>query len=87
LQQLGADATPLRVGLHVQLVAPVLLAGDHSSHPGALESTPDLAGFKHALPKEPLVFTGRMETGERRQGVIGSNDPRGGVHVFKPDLP
>src|SRR5216683_4882319 len=89
LQQLSADATSLRVWQHVQLVDPVLSEGDHSGHPGAVESTPDLAGFKHALPKEPLVFLGRMETGERRQGVIerGSNDPRGGVHVFKPELP
>jgi hypothetical protein len=35
--------------------------GDHSGHPGAVESTPDLAGFRHALPKKPLVFLGRME--------------------------
>jgi hypothetical protein len=30
-----------------------------------------------------------METGERRQGVVerGSNDPRGGGHVFKFQLP
>jgi hypothetical protein len=30
-----------------------------------------------------------METGERRQGVVerGSNDPRGGVHIFKFELP
>src|SRR5229473_771393 len=86
LQQLSADATPLRVWQHVQLVDPVLSEGDHSGHPGAVESTP---GFKHTLPKEPLVFLGRMETGQRRQGVVerGSNDPRGGVHVFKPELP
>ena len=63
--------------------------GDHSGHPGAVESTPDLAGFRHALPKKPLVFLGRMETGERRQGLVerGSYDPRGGVHVFKSELP
>jgi hypothetical protein len=51
-----------------------------------------IATIKHALPflqQEPLVFLGRMETGERRQGVVerGSNDPRGGVHVFESELP
>src|ERR1700732_648371 len=50
LQQPGADATPLRVWQRVQLVDPVLSEGDHSGHPSAVESPPDLAGFKHALP-------------------------------------
>src|ERR1700694_2140399 len=40
LQQFGADATPLILRKHIQLVDPILPESNHSDHHGAIEYTP-----------------------------------------------
>ena len=56
--------------------------------PGVIERTPKRAGGEHALPKEPAICFGRMQTGQRRQRVIerGTMNPCRAVHVteFEP---
>jgi hypothetical protein len=44
------------------LVDPFFSEGDDSDHQRIIESTPHLAHFEHALPEEPLIFFGSMQT-------------------------